>query len=212
MPKPERIIIVNVGYLSTNHWIVSAGRSCILVDLGWPGTTGMLRANLRRMDVPLAKIRYRLAIHYHTDHASLAQELKQTGVTLLVLEALGGIRRPQSPQSWAVQSDLSRWAVFLAFEGKRPVGDATMAYDTGLHMLAGCRDLAVLWDIRVCPGHRQWGTSRQLCRQAADWARAQGCTQLKIETQNVNVPACRFCLPQAVHEVMLTWYPDLSRA
>ncbi|MBU0494490.1 MAG: MBL fold metallo-hydrolase [Chloroflexi bacterium] len=78
--------MVNVGYRSTNYWVVSAGASRLLVDLGWPGTMGTLRANLRRMGVPLNEIRYGLATHYHIDHAGLAQELKQAGVPLLVLD------------------------------------------------------------------------------------------------------------------------------
>ena len=36
--------IVNVGYRSTNFWVVSAGRSRFLVDLGWPGMFGALEA------------------------------------------------------------------------------------------------------------------------------------------------------------------------
>jgi glyoxylase-like metal-dependent hydrolase (beta-lactamase superfamily II) len=47
---------------------------------------GMMRANLKRMGVPLKEIRYGLATHYHIDHAGLAQELKISGVPLLVLE------------------------------------------------------------------------------------------------------------------------------
>jgi glyoxylase-like metal-dependent hydrolase (beta-lactamase superfamily II) len=83
MPKTT---IVNVGYRSTNYWVISAGRSRLLVDLGWPGMMGKLRANLKRMDVPLAELRYALATHYHIDHAGLAQALKQAGVPLLVLD------------------------------------------------------------------------------------------------------------------------------
>jgi ribonuclease/clavin/mitogillin len=86
MPKPVMVTIVNVGYRSTNYWVVSAGPSRLLVDLGWPGTMGVMRANLDRMGVPLQEIRYALATHYHIDHAGLAQELKQAGVPLLVLE------------------------------------------------------------------------------------------------------------------------------
>jgi glyoxylase-like metal-dependent hydrolase (beta-lactamase superfamily II) len=78
---------VNVGYRSTNYWVVSAGASRLLVDLGWPGTMGKMRANLKRMGIPLREIRYGLATHYHIDHAGLAQELKRAGVRLLVLEA-----------------------------------------------------------------------------------------------------------------------------
>jgi glyoxylase-like metal-dependent hydrolase (beta-lactamase superfamily II) len=78
------LTIVNVGYRSTNYWVVSAGRSRLLVDLGYPGTMGVMRANLERMGVPLAEIKYGLATHYHLDHAGLAQNLKEAGVPLLV--------------------------------------------------------------------------------------------------------------------------------
>jgi len=87
MIKTERVTIVNVGYRSTNYWVVSAGTSRLLVDLGWPGTMEKMCANLRRMGVPLNEIRYGLATHYHIDHAGLAQELKRAGVPLLVLDA-----------------------------------------------------------------------------------------------------------------------------
>lgn len=78
--------IVNVGYRSTNFWVVSAGSNRLLVDLGWPGRAAELFANLQRKGVPLNEIRYGLATHYHIDHAGAAQDLKTKGVPLLVLE------------------------------------------------------------------------------------------------------------------------------
>lgn len=86
MSLPPRPTIVNVGYRSTNYWVISAGGSRLLVDLGYPGTMGLMRASLERKGVPLGEIRYALATHYHIDHAGLAQELKRAGVPLLVLE------------------------------------------------------------------------------------------------------------------------------
>ena len=86
MEDPEDLTIVNVGYRSTNYWVVSADTARLLVDIGWPGTMGQMLANMKRMDVPLNEIRYALATHYHIDHAGLAQELKQAGVLLLVLD------------------------------------------------------------------------------------------------------------------------------
>ena len=80
------LTIVNVGYLSSNYWVISAGRSRLLVDLGYPGTMGTMRARLNQMDIPLKEIRYALATHFHIDHAGLAQELKLAGVSLLVLD------------------------------------------------------------------------------------------------------------------------------
>ena len=87
MPGIVPTTIVNVGYRSTNYWVVSAGTSRLLVDLGWPGSMGSMRAGLERMGVPLREIRYGLATHYHIDHAGLAEELKAAGVSLLVLES-----------------------------------------------------------------------------------------------------------------------------
>lgn len=86
MAKMTPVTIVNVGYRSTNYWVVSAGTSRLLVDIGWPGTLGIMKANLKRMDVPLHEIHYALATHYHIDHAGLAEELKREGVPLLVLD------------------------------------------------------------------------------------------------------------------------------
>jgi glyoxylase-like metal-dependent hydrolase (beta-lactamase superfamily II) len=54
------------------------------------------------MDVPLDEIRYGLATHYHIDHAGLAQELKQAGLPLLVLDvqvdAIPEMKRWTKPQ------------------------------------------------------------------------------------------------------------------
>jgi GNAT superfamily N-acetyltransferase len=132
------------------------------------------------------------------------------------------------PEHWSERFDTSRWAFFLASEGGRAVGGATVAVDTpGLFMLAGRQDLAVLWDIRVLPELRRAGIGAELFRHAAGWSAGRACTNLKIETQNVNVPACRFYAklgcrlgeidryayagdPSVAHEVMLVWYLDLD--
>ncbi len=45
-----------------------------------------MKANLKRMGIPLSELRYALATHYHIDHAGLAEELKREGVTLLVVD------------------------------------------------------------------------------------------------------------------------------
>jgi glyoxylase-like metal-dependent hydrolase (beta-lactamase superfamily II) len=84
MTNYPKITVVNVGYRSTNFWVVSAGRSRLLIDLGWPGMIGAMLANLKRMDVPIEEVRYGLATHYHIDHAGCAQELKRLGMRLVV--------------------------------------------------------------------------------------------------------------------------------
>jgi GNAT superfamily N-acetyltransferase len=133
----------------------------------------------------------------------------------------------EHPSEWARQFDVSQWGVLAARAGGRRVGGAVIAFDTpGVDMLEGRRDLAVLWDIRVAPEARGSGVGAALFRAAEAWARARGCRQLKVETQNVNVPACRFyarqgCVLTAVDpfaypglpgEVQLLWYKDLGPA
>jgi GNAT superfamily N-acetyltransferase len=131
------------------------------------------------------------------------------------------------PSDMPKKYDVRNWGFFLAMAGTTPVGAATVAFDTtGVFMLEARRELAVLWDIRVCPEYRRVGIP--LFRYAAEWARAHSCTQMKIETQNINVPACRFyqrmgvrlgvihgygyaAVPAASHEVMLNWYLDLTK-
>jgi len=85
-PPPSPVTIVNVGYRSTNFWVVGSGSSRLLVDLGWPGTMGMMLATLERKGVSIKEITHGIATHYHPDHAGLAEELKRQGMRLLVAE------------------------------------------------------------------------------------------------------------------------------
>lgn len=78
--------VVNVGYASTNYYAIPAGRSYLLVDVGFPGTLPKLRHALERAGIALSAVGHLLVTHYHPDHAGLAQELKQVGVRLIVLE------------------------------------------------------------------------------------------------------------------------------
>ena len=78
--------IVNVGYRSTNVWVIGAGDARLLVDLGWIGMLGALEHELRRKDIPLTAIRAGFATHYHIDHAGCAEDLKGRGMALWVFE------------------------------------------------------------------------------------------------------------------------------
>ncbi|HEX8176480.1 MAG TPA: GNAT family N-acetyltransferase [Pyrinomonadaceae bacterium] len=131
----------------------------------------------------------------------------------------------EQPHQWAKRFDVSNWGVFAArVEGQR-VGGAVIAFNTpGVLMLEGRDDLAVLWDIRVSPAARGQGVGSALFRAVETWAAARGCRDLKVETQNINVAACRFyarqgCVLKAVDrsaypelpgEIQLLWHKALS--
>lgn len=175
------------------------------------------------------------------DYASIPMSFQMTEILKVRLldSGLGGVAfSPQpvspylkdydalgSPREWPGEFDISNWGLFLAVdETSALLGGAAVAWNTnGVNMLEGRRDLAVLWDIRVAPAARRSGVGRALFWHAANWAKAQGCTQLKIETQNINLPACRFYAaqgcelgdvrrfayaedPRVAHEVQLNWY------
>jgi GNAT superfamily N-acetyltransferase len=136
-------------------------------------------------------------------------------------DALAG----ESPARWARRFDVARWVVLAAHLDGARVGGAVVAFDTpGVDMLEGRRDLAVLWDLRVAPAARGRGAGHALFSAAVSWAAARGCRWLKVETQNVNVDACRFyarqgCTLGAIHrfaypelpeEAQLLWYKEIE--
>jgi glyoxylase-like metal-dependent hydrolase (beta-lactamase superfamily II) len=122
MDEQPRITIVNVGYQSTNCWVISAGRSRVLVDLGYPGTLGTMRARLHQMDIPLNEIRFAVATHYHIDHAGLAQELKMVGVSLIVLDTQVGaiplMKQFTKPQDHYVEISLDGNVIISTAESR----------------------------------------------------------------------------------------------
>ncbi len=97
------------------------------------------------------------------------------------------------PSRWLDRWDTSSWGLLAAYDGSRRVGGALLARRTpNVNMLEGRDDLLVLWDLRVHPDRRGAGVGRKLFEAAVDWGRRHGCVEMKIETQNTNVSACRF--------------------
>lgn len=78
--------IVNVGYRSTNYYVLADTAPRLLVDAGWPGTLSTMRHSCSRMDIRLENIPFQLVTHYHPDHAGLAEDLKRLGVRLIVID------------------------------------------------------------------------------------------------------------------------------
>lgn len=130
----------------------------------------------------------------------------------------------EGPTRWADRFDVSSWGLISAHGGAVRLGGTVIAFNTaGVNMLEGRSDLAVMWDIRVVPQWRGRGVGRLLFQAAERWATSRGCTQLKIETQNINVDACRFyatqgcelgaidrfAYPDLPGETQLLWYKSL---
>jgi GNAT superfamily N-acetyltransferase len=124
---------------------------------------------------------------------------------------------------WRKRFDVSHWGILSAFDGARRVGGAAIAWKTPEINTEGLEDSVCLWDLRVHPDYRSKGIGHQLFNQAIAWARERRCSLLKVETQNVNVPACRFYARQGCElrginkyaygeesdEIQLLWYRNL---
>jgi GNAT superfamily N-acetyltransferase len=128
------------------------------------------------------------------------------------------------PTRWLTRFDTSHWGLIAATRAGVLIGGAVIAFDTpGIHLLDGRTDIAVLWDLCVRPDVRSAGVGSALFRAAEHWGRTRHCRSLVVETQNSNVPACRFyvrmgsvlrainCMayPALPGEVQLLWCKEL---
>ena len=95
------------------------------------------------------------------------------------------------PMEWERRFDMSRFFVFVARLGDARIGGAAIVLNPAW-LTGDRRDEAMLWDIRVAPSARRRGVGSALFEHVERWAQSNGCRELTIETQNTNVPACRF--------------------
>lgn len=130
----------------------------------------------------------------------------------------------EGPTRWARRFHVANWGLIAAHQDGVRLGGAVVAFNTaGVNLLEGRSDLAVLWDIRVRPDAQRRGVGRSIVHAVEQWARDRGCRTLKVETQNLNVVACRFyrnlgfelgaidrfAYPELPDEVQLIWYKEL---
>ena len=99
----------------------------------------------------------------------------------------------EGPTCWPKRWDVTNWGLLAAYVGGRRLAGCVLAYNTdGVNKLEGRDDVVAVWDLRVHPDHRERGIGHKLFEAAVQWGRDRQCRELKVETQNINVPACRF--------------------
>ena len=79
--------LIDVGYDSTHYYAIEARGGKLLVDCGWPGTLPKLASALKRKGSSLGELRYLLVTHFHPDHAGIAQELRDQGLQMILMES-----------------------------------------------------------------------------------------------------------------------------
>lgn len=124
-------------------------------------------------------------------------------------------RYPSEPQEYRDYLNNPNKVVFFAYADGELAGQ--------IRVLKYWNAYAYIDDIAVNPKCREQGVGRALIQQAIAWAKAKGFPGLMLETQNINVAACRLyesCgfelggfdrflykgLHPATDEIALYWY------
>ena len=78
--------ILNVGYRSVNCYLIVTEKAKLLIDVGWPGGMQELKWNLSSQGFSVKDVTHVIITHYHMDHGAIAQEMKDKGAKLIVME------------------------------------------------------------------------------------------------------------------------------
>jgi ribosomal protein S18 acetylase RimI-like enzyme len=129
------------------------------------------------------------------------------------------------PTEWVSRFDVSKWCFAAAFrDGHRVGGAALVVEPCDVDVDTAQTGIALLWDLRVDRAHRRCGVGLALLAFVESHARSRGCRAIRVETQDINVAACRLyasagysiaeanrnAYPQLPDEVQLIWRRDLS--
>jgi len=111
---------------------------------------------------------------------------KETPVEAPWIKNYDGIK-DEGPTRCGKWWDISNWGLLVAYDGDKKIGGCVLAYRTdGVNKLEGRDDITVLWDIRVDKNYRGKGIGKSLFQAAIEWAQDRKCSEMKIETQNIN--------------------------
>ncbi len=147
-----------------------------------------------------------------TERLDLAEPTRVKGVPMAPLTKDYDSDPEYRPRALSERFDLTNWGILAAFEGDERLGGTIIAYRTPeVEMLEWRNELAVVWDFRVRPEQRGRGVGRALWTAAEEWARSRGATELRVETQDINLPACRFYAAMGCRPLRVTpgAYPEL---
>ncbi|NDI35348.1 MBL fold metallo-hydrolase [Chengkuizengella sediminis] len=76
--------VVNIGYGSTNYYAIYCQNKYLLIDVGLPGTFGMMKNQLKKCGINLKDIHHLIITHFHPDHCGIAQEIQSSGVQIVI--------------------------------------------------------------------------------------------------------------------------------
>lgn len=117
------------------------------------------------------------------------------------------------PSQWRTQFPVTAWTILTAHDAGRQIGGAILVPEAEL--VTDPMSM-LLWDLRVAPEFRRRGIGRALLTKVEATVLSRRRQLLYVETQDVNVGACRFyahCgfLPDRITRGVYPQLPDESR-
>jgi glyoxylase-like metal-dependent hydrolase (beta-lactamase superfamily II) len=79
-----------VGYRSVNCYLIVTEKAKLLIDVGWPSGMQELKWSMAKEGYSVKDVTHVLVTHYHMDHGGIAQEMKDKGAKLIVMESQKG--------------------------------------------------------------------------------------------------------------------------
>jgi GNAT superfamily N-acetyltransferase len=123
------------------------------------------------------------------------------------------------PLNWSKFFNLEEWGIFVIHYNDIYIGGATVTPP-----MSKDKKVAVLWDLRIHPDFRGQGLGKDLLKVVYNWVNSNNYSRLIVETQNINVSACKFYSKmgfilgtidingyynsEVAHETKLLWYLD----
>jgi GNAT superfamily N-acetyltransferase len=146
----------------------------------------------RRLDAESLDAYVGIPILYEVRTRFLADEYLRAGAWLevpVLPERTKDYDLLESPADLPQVFDVANWWMLLA---PGSAGAILAMRTSEFDMLEGREDLAILVDFRVRPSAKGLGLGTALLGAAIDLAKAEGCSEMRVETQDVNAVACRF--------------------
>jgi endoribonuclease LACTB2 len=78
--------IFNIGDNSINLYLIDSGSHRLLIDSGFPNRVNDIGREMKKTGWKIRDIDYLLVTHFHIDHAGAVQELKDEGVTFVLMD------------------------------------------------------------------------------------------------------------------------------
>jgi len=132
--------ILNVGYRSVNCYLLDSGIARLLIDVGWPGGMPELKRSMACHGRSVKEVTHVMMTHYHIDHAGIAQEMKDKGARLVVMQNQAGHL-----------NDLEKYLhPPMVFHRIRAEANIVLTFEESRRFLGG---LGVAGEIIPTPGH-----------------------------------------------------------